>query len=83
MLSSDLSAWTVDELVDHYRSGEVSPVEVARLQLDRVESIDPQLNAFVWVATEDVLQTARESEQRWRSGSPLCAIDGVPVTKPM
>jgi len=80
MLSSDLSAWTVDELVDHYRSGEVSPVEVARLQLDRVESIDPQLNAFVWVANEDVLETARESEQRWRSGSPLSAIDGVPAT---
>ena len=80
MLPSEPSDWTVDALATAYRSGEVSPVEVAQASLDRVRAVDPMLNAFVWVDEDGALAQARASEARWRAGEPLGALDGVPVT---
>ena len=42
------------------RSGEVSSTELVRLSLERIERIDPVLNAFVTVCGEEALATARE-----------------------
>jgi aspartyl-tRNA(Asn)/glutamyl-tRNA(Gln) amidotransferase subunit A len=80
MLPDDPSDWTVDDLAAAYRDRMASPVEVARMSLDRVRAVDPTVNAFVWVDEEGALAQARASEARWRAGEPLGALDGVPVT---
>ncbi len=80
MLPNDPSDWTVDALSSAYRTGEASPVEVARASLDRVRVVEPAVNAFVWVDEEGALAQARASEARWRAGEQLGALDGVPVT---
>lgn len=67
-------------LVEGYRKGEFSPVEVARATLERAERVQPDVNAFVRVDAEPALAQARESEGRWRRGEPAGAVDGVPVT---
>ncbi|WP_327345556.1 amidase [Streptomyces europaeiscabiei] len=67
-------------LVEGYRKGEFSPVEVARATLERAERVQPDVNAFVRVDPEPALAQARESEGRWRRGEPTGAVDGVPVT---
>lgn len=64
------------------REGEVSPVELAQLYLDRIERHDPALNAFITVAAEQGLEAARKAEQAVtnaddRSGLP--AFHGVPI----
>lgn len=56
-------------LVEGYRKGEFSPVEVARAALERAERVQPDVNAFVRIDTESALVRARESEGRWRRGS--------------
>jgi aspartyl-tRNA(Asn)/glutamyl-tRNA(Gln) amidotransferase subunit A len=58
----------------------VSPVEVASVLLDRIEQLDPYVNAFVFIDRTSTLAAAALSEQRWRRGAPLSALDGVPVT---
>lgn len=70
----------VAELTALYRSGEVSPVEVARASLARAEAINRPFNAFTYIDHNGAMEQARASEQRWRTGTPLSPIDGIPTT---
>ena len=79
-LPDDLSDWTVDLLAAAYRSGDASPVDVARATFERVRAVDPEVDAFVWVDEEGALEQARASEVRWRAGEQRGDLDGVPVT---
>src|SRR6516162_4990177 len=67
-------------LLDRYRKRELSPVEVTRLLLDRLDALQPKINAFCIVDHDGALAAARESERRWLSGKAVGKVDGVPVT---
>ena len=75
--AADLSA---TELLDAYRSRELSPVEATRAVLDRIEQLNERVNAFCLVDEHAALEAAAASEQRWRRGEPSGLIDGVPVS---
>jgi aspartyl-tRNA(Asn)/glutamyl-tRNA(Gln) amidotransferase subunit A len=67
-------------LLELYRNRALSPVEVTRLLLDRLDALQPKINAFCIIDHEGALGAARGSEQRWMSGGGLGRLDGVPVT---
>jgi aspartyl-tRNA(Asn)/glutamyl-tRNA(Gln) amidotransferase subunit A len=67
-------------LLDRYRKRELSPTEVTRLLLDRLDALQPKINAFCLVDHDGALAAARESERRWLSGKAVGKLDGVPVT---
>src|SRR6516162_3751070 len=67
-------------LLDRYRKRELSPVEVTRLLLNRLDALQPKINAFCIVDHDGALAAARESERRWLSGKAVGKLDGVPVT---
>jgi aspartyl-tRNA(Asn)/glutamyl-tRNA(Gln) amidotransferase subunit A len=67
-------------LHERYKRGEVSPVEVARAQLDAIPSSDRGVNAFVLVDDTVSMAMARASEDRYRRGEAVGPMDGVPVT---
>jgi aspartyl-tRNA(Asn)/glutamyl-tRNA(Gln) amidotransferase subunit A len=75
-----LADCTATELLRLYRSGAASPVEATREVLDRIERLNPRLNAFCLVDAEAALASARASEGRWRQGAPVGALDGVPTS---
>ncbi len=79
-MPSELCSLTATELLALYRSKELSPVEVTRAVLERIERLNPMLNAFCLVDTEAAVSLARESEARWMKGAPMGALDGVPVS---
>jgi aspartyl-tRNA(Asn)/glutamyl-tRNA(Gln) amidotransferase subunit A len=79
-MTDDLLWMTSAELIAHYRSGDVSPLEIARALLRRLEDTQPAINAFVHTDAETTLAQARASEERWRRGQPAGLLDGVPVT---
>src|SRR4051794_34878138 len=68
------------ELLDLYRKRALSPVEVTRAVLDRLDALNPKLNAFSVVDHDGALAAARESELRWLRGDALGRLDGVPLT---
>jgi Asp-tRNA(Asn)/Glu-tRNA(Gln) amidotransferase A subunit family amidase len=68
------------EIAAQIRRKEVSPVEVARAHLDRVERLNPKLNAFVDCKPEVVLSQAREAEKAVLRGGELGPLHGVPVS---
>ncbi|WP_044592305.1 amidase family protein [Bradyrhizobium sp. LTSPM299] len=67
-------------LHERYKRCDVSPVEVARAQLDAIGRLNPGVNAFVLVDDSVVLKMARASEARYRKGEALGPLDGVPIT---
>jgi aspartyl-tRNA(Asn)/glutamyl-tRNA(Gln) amidotransferase subunit A len=68
------------QLAEAYSRGELSPVEVARASLERIETWEPRINALYRVHRAAALEQARASEARWRRREPLSPIDGVPLT---
>ncbi|TLS44771.1 amidase [Streptomyces montanus] len=77
---TDFTELTALQLVEGYRKGEFSPVEVARAALRRAEEVQPSVNAFVRLDVDEALTQASESAERWRRGEPAGLVDGVPVT---
>jgi aspartyl-tRNA(Asn)/glutamyl-tRNA(Gln) amidotransferase subunit A len=63
-----------------YRSGQLSPVAVTESALEHAARVDESLNAFALIDRERSLTAAAESEQRWRTGTALGPLDGVPIT---
>ena len=68
------------EIVERYNRGECSPVEVLNSVLDRIEKINPLINAIITLDVEGARAAARESEIRWRDRKALSPLDGVPIT---
>ena len=79
-MSEDILYLSATALVEHYRSGKLSPVEVTRAVLDRIAALNPVFNAFCVLDEDSAIKSAQESEQRWRRGKPLGLVDGVPTT---
>ncbi|MCP4182760.1 MAG: amidase [Hyphomicrobiales bacterium] len=78
--SEDLYYLTVKELTKRYARKELSPVDVTKAVLQRIESDNPVYNAFCWEDPENAIISARQSEQRWMRGEPCGLIDGIPTT---
>ena len=76
---SNLADLSADELLQRYRSRDLSPVEVTTACLERIERHDEQIAAFCLVDADRALAEARESEARWRETRPRGLLDGVPV----
>ena len=60
------------------RAGEVSPTELVRLHLERIERIDPRLNSFRVVLAERALLEAEQAEARLKGGDERPLL-GVPI----
>jgi amidase len=63
------------ELAERIRAREVSSVEIVELFLDRIDRLDPELNAYVTVDAEGALGAAREPRNGPFSGVPISIKD--------
>jgi len=68
------------QLASDIRAKVISPVDVARAHLDRIESLNPKVNAFVDWKPEYVLQQARQAEAAVMRGDTLGPLHGVPLS---
>lgn len=71
---------TATELLAAYRSGEVSPGEVTDAVLARIDEREQKLCALYAFDPDAAREAAAASERRWRAGTPLGPIDGIPLT---
>ncbi len=71
---------TATELARLVRTGQLSPVELVTATLERIQALNPALNAYVGVDSERALDAARSAEQHARSGEALGPLHGVPVS---
>jgi amidase len=75
---ADLAFAGAAKQAEMVRAGEVSPTELVRLCLDRIERLDPELNAFRKVFAEKALLEAEQAEARLKAGEERPLL-GVPI----
>ncbi len=76
---TDLCMKSLTRLAELIRNGEVSPVEVLQACLDRIDQLNPKLNALVTIAS-DAMEKAKQAEAAVMRGDSLGVLHGVPVT---
>ena len=68
------------QIATQIRKKEISPVEVAHVHLDRIERLNPSLNAFVDWKPDAVLAQARAAEKAILQGEAVGPLHGVPLS---
>ena len=77
---SDISASSASQLIAAYRSKALSPVDVLKDALARIQLFEPGVNAFSLVDADGAMLSARQSEARWAAGAPMGPADGIIAT---
>lgn len=76
----DLCFVPATELARLYRARKVSPLEVMRAVLARIDAVNPSVNAYVTVSRESALREARRATAALRGRATLPPLHGVPVS---
>jgi len=76
---TDLWQLSAVELAAGYRQGSWTPVDALASILNRLEAINPRLNAVI-ALDETAGQAAQDSAARFAAGTPLGPLDGIPVS---
>ena len=75
----ELQFATIETLSGLLAKKKISPVELTKLYLSRIERHNPKLNAFLTVASESALAAARSAERELLRGKHRGALHGIPV----
>ena len=67
------------ELVDMIRNGEISPLELMQDALRRIESVNPKVNAFVYINAENALAEAKRKTEDLAAGKDIGPLGGLPI----
>ena len=78
-MTTDIVFSDATRLAELIRTRQLSPVEVVQAHLDRIDAVDPKVNAIVTVA-EDALAAAKDAEAAVMAGGQLGPLHGVPFT---
>jgi aspartyl-tRNA(Asn)/glutamyl-tRNA(Gln) amidotransferase subunit A len=70
---------TIGEAAEQIRQRKVSPVELTTACLNRIEKLNPVLNAFITVTAESALAEARKAEEEIAQGNYRGPLHGIPV----
>jgi aspartyl-tRNA(Asn)/glutamyl-tRNA(Gln) amidotransferase subunit A len=79
MSEQELCWMSAVELLGAYRSGELSPVEVTRAVLERIDDVNPKINAIVTPTSDLAMEQAKAAEVSYQKGE-AGALAGIPAT---
>lgn len=77
---TELTFLPATEMARLIRGKKISPVELAKAHLAKIERLNPKLNAFVHVDADRVLRDACQAEEALSSGRALGPLHGVPIS---
>ena len=80
MTDQDLCFFPATLLVQMIRAKQVSPVEVMQAIINRVERLEPKINAFAYFDGDRALDRAKVAEAQLARGEAQGALFGLPVT---
>ncbi|RBP11354.1 amidase [Roseiarcus fermentans] len=73
-----LSYASVADLVALFKAGKVSPVDVLKAQIERIEALNPKVNCITDTHFDQALKEAQDSEDRYRRGDAR-PLEGITV----
>ena len=77
--AADLCYLTISEAADLVRRRELSPVELTRAHLERIEAVDERLGSYVTVLSDEAMNTARAAEREIAGGGYRGPMHGIPI----
>src|SRR5260370_5366204 len=86
MNDTDLAFASIEEIGKLFRKRKLSPVELTKLMLARIERLNPKLNAYITITAELALAQARKTESelfapRGRKWHPdRGPLHGIPIS---
>jgi aspartyl-tRNA(Asn)/glutamyl-tRNA(Gln) amidotransferase subunit A len=78
-MSEDIGFLTIAELGARYRDGRLTPLDVVRHALARMEALEPGLNAFANPMADIAMADAERRTSELASGMDLGPLHGIPV----
>lgn len=79
-MTTDLALYSATTLVEKLRSGEMTSTELVNLYLERIDRLNPAVNAVVTLNADAARQAAKEADQRRARGEVLGPLGGLPMT---
>jgi amidase len=76
---SDIHYLEMHELSQLIRTRKISPVEVTKAQLARIDALDSKLHSYAHVTTEVALKQAQEAEDDLVKGICRSPLHGIPI----
>ena len=76
---SELTTWSAARIAEAVRARKVKAEEVVEAHLQRIQTEDPRVRAFVRVLAEDALEMAREVDAKVAEGKDPGRLAGVPI----
>src|SRR5437660_602103 len=70
---------TIAEAARLVQQREISPVELTRECLERIERLNPSLNAFITITAESALKDAQYAQEEIQSGNWRGPLHGIPI----
>src|SRR5688572_11749055 len=77
--SDDLTKLSIAEASRRIAARSLSPVELTRAYLERIESVDGRLNSFITVTADRALEQARALEAELAPGTNRGPLHGIPI----
>jgi aspartyl-tRNA(Asn)/glutamyl-tRNA(Gln) amidotransferase subunit A len=79
MNQTDTTYLSIADAAVQLESGALSPLELTRAVLDRIEATNGAINSYVLVMKDSALAEAEAAEARAKAGTRLGPLDGIPM----
>ena len=79
MSESPLYYKTISQIAELLSSKKLSPVELTKVMLDRIEKLDDRLKSYATITAEQAMAAAQQAEQEITAGNYLGPLHGVPI----
>jgi aspartyl-tRNA(Asn)/glutamyl-tRNA(Gln) amidotransferase subunit A len=79
MNKKELCFQSATELGPLIQAKEISPVELTRAYLERIEMVEPRLNSYITLLSEEAMQGARQAEKDILAGGYRGPLHGIPI----
>jgi amidase len=76
---ADLHYHSITQIADAFAAGTLSPIELTRAMLDRIERLDPALRSYITVTPDLAMDQAARAEQELGRGQSRSPLHGVPI----
>lgn len=76
-MSVDVKKLTIHQIADDLAAGKYTCVELAQFYLERIQQVEPLVNAFCKYDEKELLKKAAEADARRAAGTALSPYDGI------
>jgi aspartyl-tRNA(Asn)/glutamyl-tRNA(Gln) amidotransferase subunit A len=77
--NDDLTRLSIEDASGRIAAGDLSPVELTQAYLDRIESVDPNVNSYITVLADEALADARRRADELARGRRRGPLHGIPL----